>query len=118
MASWLLIEGKQHYRTRLISVYRPCHSETNLSGVYLQHRRYFGLQGQDREPREALLEDLYCQIEQWKTDGDQIVVGGDFNEDVRSSSVRKYKMPAGPCSVPAPFGAQFELTVCCKPIRL
>ena len=86
--SWLLIEGKQHYRTRLISVYRPCHSETNLSGVYLQHRRYFGLQGQDREPREALLEDLYCQIEQWKTDGDQIVVGGDFNEDVRSSSIQ------------------------------
>ena len=33
-------------------------------------------------------------------------------------AVRKYKMPAGPSSVPAPLGAHFELTVCCKPIRL
>jgi hypothetical protein len=56
--------------------------------VYEQHRRFFG--EEDRDPREALLDDLKDAIKEWQAAGDIIVLGMDANEDTRSRELRTY----------------------------
>jgi hypothetical protein len=37
-------------------------------------------------PREALYEDLYTECAEWMEDGDQLIIGIDANEDVRTGA--------------------------------
>jgi hypothetical protein len=80
--SWLLLEGKQGHRLRVVSAYRPVAS-IGPGTVFSQHERHLHSIGNDNEPRAAFYSDLFNEITKWKALGDHIVVGIDANEDVR-----------------------------------
>jgi hypothetical protein len=58
--------------------------------VFQQHVRALGKNDNFRNPRTALLEDLTSAIEEWKLEGDHIILGMDANEDVRTGEVDSY----------------------------
>lgn len=47
-----------------------------------QHTRYFESRGEVRHPRQMFQADLLLLIRSWKTAGDEIILMGDFNENV------------------------------------
>jgi len=69
--AWSLLEGKGGLKTR-------------------QQRRFFLSNNQDRNPREALFEDLDKEIQLWREAGENIIIAGDFNGDVRSGDISKW----------------------------
>ena len=59
----------------MVSVYRPCEpsGRPGPGTVFEQHRRFFG--ENNRDPRQALLDDLRDAILTWQEAGDIIVLG-------------------------------------------
>jgi hypothetical protein len=43
----------------------------------------------DRNPRRAFMEDLSAHIRQWMQEGDQVLICGDINHDVREEQIIK-----------------------------
>jgi exonuclease III len=74
----MCVEGKNGFKTRIISAYRPCKSY-GLETAYTQHLLYFQSVGEDREPRQAFMDDLKTAIQAWQNDGEEIILTGDFN---------------------------------------
>lgn len=86
---WTLYRGRHDVTLRIISAYRPCKS--NLSGpntTYIQQRRYMDRNKDNRCPREAMLQDLGNELQQWRAEGDQIILMMDCNEDVNSQQMK------------------------------
>jgi hypothetical protein len=65
-------------------VYRPVLNRTGVLSVWNQQKSYFELVRQDRCPREMFGQDLLNEMATWLAAGDQLVIGGDINEDVRT----------------------------------
>jgi hypothetical protein len=89
--TWTLYKGRQNVKLRVISMYRPC--KPNVPGpntAYSQQQRFFNRIGDNRCPRAAILEDLGNCITQWRNNGDQIILGGDFNEDVCGDNISQW----------------------------
>ena len=67
--------------------------------AYQQQRRFFLARNEDREPREALFEDLDKEVKRWNRANKNIIIAGDFNADVRSKEVQdwmgKWKLREG-----------------------
>ena len=63
-------------------VYRPCVS-LGPDTVYQQNIRRLSLDEDRLPPRESLLRDLEATIARYKEDGSFVILGGDFNEDIR-----------------------------------
>ena len=68
-------------------VYRPCVS-FGPDTVYQQHIRRLNLDEERLPPREALLRDLEATIARYKEDGSFVILGGDFNEDIRQLRIQ------------------------------
>ena len=77
---WTKFQRKE-YVTRLVSVYRPCDSNGELS-VASQHRRFFYSKETARDPRQAILEDLGEELDKWTEAGENILLFIDANTDV------------------------------------
>jgi hypothetical protein len=89
--TWTRYRGKHNVSLRVICAYRPCQpSSAGPNTAYNQQQRYFNRIEDSRCPREALLEDLGRSINQWRQDGDQIILTGDFNEDVTSPRIQRW----------------------------
>jgi hypothetical protein len=58
------------------------------ASAYQQHRSVLLEKGNDECPRKQLLTDLKEIINKWIVEGDQIVVIGDFNDDIRTGFVK------------------------------
>jgi exonuclease III len=71
-----LLQGKQGFRTRIISAYRPCWSSSEGS-VNMQHHLYFADANVD--PRKQFIEDLQEAIVNWQNQGELIILSGDMN---------------------------------------
>jgi exonuclease III len=92
---WTRLRGKRGLHTRIVTAYRPTTPSTNSDDaltVFAQHEAYF--RG-TRNPREAFLEDLSAMIQQWTTEGDQIILGGDFNQDTCADTLVNWRETAG-----------------------
>jgi hypothetical protein len=61
--------------------YCPCESP-GASTVFHQQARGLSAHDDQRNPRDAMLEDLAEAIAQWQAAGDHIIAGMDANEDV------------------------------------
>ncbi len=85
--SWIRLRGSNGRTFRFATVYRPVTSN-GAASAYQQHRQILLEQGIDTCPRKQLLTDLQEAISEWIATGDQIVVAGDFNEDVRDHPIR------------------------------
>lgn len=86
---WVLLQGKQGIRVRVISAYRPVKdTSAKITSVFSQHEHYFNKVAEPlgyREPRLAFFEDLDQQVHKWVAAGDQIVIGMDANEDLNDA---------------------------------
>ena len=78
------VQGKNNTWTRAISVYRPTYNTDTLGTTYVQHLNYYRAHNRQGCPRLLILEDLRAQLADWISQGDNLIVGIDANEDVRS----------------------------------
>ena len=87
---WVKFKGEDNISSRIISAYQPCHSK-NIAGVncYAQQRRYLRKQGFNECPRWRFKEDLIKLLYSWISNGDRILLVGDFNEDCGNSEFSK-----------------------------
>jgi hypothetical protein len=85
--SWIKIRGRQGLSIVIATVYRPVKSDGVLS-TYQQHQSVLLDLGIDACPRQQLLENLSAHIKIWISEGNQIIIAGDFNEDVRSKTIK------------------------------
>ena len=84
---WTRFRGKDCVVLRVVSVYLPVpppggNQPAKTRSVYQQHLNYFNRKKMEREPRAAFIADLDAALTSWIATGDQIIVGGDFNEDI------------------------------------
>lgn len=89
---WTLLEGRQGIKTRIVSAYRPASDDTNEPlTVASQHLHYFETHDvRHQQPRSAFLADLGAALQQWNDAGEQIILGMDANEDVRSNNMMQW----------------------------
>jgi hypothetical protein len=85
----LLLRGKNGLTLRIITLYRAVASAGHLS-AYQQQRNILLDQDIDTCPRSQLLIDLKDFIQTCKGAGEQIIVLGDFNEDVWGRTINKF----------------------------
>ncbi len=76
-------------KLRIITIYRPVYSTGTLS-AYQQQRNILLDNDIDTCPRTQLLLELRDCVVKWKNQGEQIIVMGDFNEDIQGSTIRNF----------------------------
>lgn len=77
--SWVRISGKQGCVTRFITVYCPGNKQgKGTDTVYAQQLNYLM-----EDPIRRFWLDLGEQILDWHSRGEQLIIGGDWNEDVQ-----------------------------------
>ncbi len=82
--SWIYVGGGGK-STRLIVAYQPCSPKNRrMMGetVWDQHLCYFESRGESQDPRSMFHHNLISLLWQWKGDGDEIMLLGDFNKNV------------------------------------
>ena len=88
--SWITTMGKQECVTRFVSVYCPKRSGTGMNTVYEQQ-----LQHLHRNPTAAFWEDLARDIVKWQSEGNQLVLMGDWNEDIVNGNLTEWMSTFG-----------------------
>ena len=81
--AWIYVGGGGK-STQILTAYQPSKPGNLTMGqaVCDQHTRYFESCGEVRHPRQMFQADLLRLIRSWKTAGDEIILMGDFNENV------------------------------------
>ena len=74
-------------RLWVIVVYRPCVT-MGPDTVYQQHIRRLSLEEVQYSPRDSIVKDLERIIAKYKEDGSLVIVGGDFNDDIRQLRIQ------------------------------
>ena len=86
---WTCFQGKNGIKVRTISVYRPCEAP-GATTTYQQQLRLLRHHQVEFQPREALYEDLYMECADWIEEGNQLILGIDANEDVRTGATAAF----------------------------
>jgi hypothetical protein len=84
MGRWSII----HFRRRnlppltVISIYQVCYRPTNAIGntAFHQQQRALNIAGRQIHPRKAFIDDLHKVLETLIAQGNDVIIGGDFNE--------------------------------------
>jgi hypothetical protein len=88
---WQKYMGKDQRVLRVITAYRPIKTAAaSLYTVYRQHWAHYKSLGTERDPRAAILDDLTTAIQEWRKDGEHIVLMMDANEDVRGTTMTQF----------------------------
>ena len=77
---------------RIVSAYRPNKGRWSgrrqgAGGVWRQHLRYFRGQNRQGNPRALFDQDLCAALKTWRRDGEDIILAGDFNDNIYTSSL-------------------------------
>ena len=89
---WQKMKGKRNMMLRIISAYRPCIPSTaGPTTTYSQQQRYMDITKDEREPRQAFLEDLGKAIDKWREDGDQIILMADMNTNTIGKEMKQWR---------------------------
>ena len=86
---WTQFFGKKNH-LKLYNVYRPVTHTDNTAGigtVWTQHRESLLAAGIDTDPRKHLIESLITDIQHDQLHNRQVLIVGDFNENVCSDSL-------------------------------
>ena len=83
--SWIKLKGKNTCVTRVVTVYSPSGSGTGPSTVYSQHLAHL-----QSDPIASFWKDLGQEITEWQENGEQLVLMGDWNEDVQGNMIRQW----------------------------
>ena len=84
--TWIRLQGRHNTFLRVVSAYKPCKNTSDTGSSYQQQLRYFRSQQEFRCPRELFDIHLQHQLQEWMEAGDQIILGLDMNEDVRTGT--------------------------------
>ena len=93
--SWMLLRGKHDVKTIVITAYRPCKNNKGYNTVYSQQLRFLTAKQLDICPRKAWLDDLKAFIQNKIASGIQIILMGDFNENVNSKQIQSWAQSIG-----------------------
>jgi hypothetical protein len=88
---WLKV-GSGDKKTRIVMAYQPSGSRSSNSTrttVQEQHEQYFEAHGDLRPARTKFYEQLIAQLIVWKHSNTDIILLGDFNENVYSGRIAK-----------------------------
>ena len=81
------IRGKNGMILRLVSVYVPCIStEYGEKKVFCQQQKAIIAMGIKKDVKTTFWKDLWEQIDTWLDQGENLIVGGDWNTDVRQET--------------------------------
>ncbi len=86
--AWHTYHGKRNYRTTCICLYFPCKNTTHEGSVYMQQAAYLDKKypGEQREPHTEYVADLRSFMEAKIDDGENMLIIGDFNQDIQKWS--------------------------------
>lgn len=84
--SSILLKGKGHVSIRFVTAYRCVRNTKGPLSVWNQQRYLLDLQNCDEDPILKFDKDLFEALEQWHSQGKQVVLGIDLNEPVRTSA--------------------------------
>lgn len=88
--TWSMIEGKNNLRTRILSAYVPCKpSSYGTDKVYYQHERALLEDGILTDPIDQFWIDFWEEVDAWLADGDQVILMGDWNTEIRDPKIRQ-----------------------------
>ena len=87
----MVFRGSEGVTTRVVCGYNPCvTSKKARRSTYQQHRRYLISKEKDLScPRRRFHRDLTEQLQQWRAEGDRLVVCMDANEHIYRKSMGK-----------------------------
>ena len=83
--SWVIIKGANGLNTRVVSAYSPSGSGRGPATVYSQH-----LSVLQNDPTQTFWDDLGLTLSKWIQSGEQVILTGDWNEDVSSSNITQW----------------------------
>ena len=83
--SWVLVSGKQNCITRFVTVYAPQKGGNGMNTVYEQHLAHL-----KENPIRAFWKDLANDIATWQKHGEQLILSGDWNEDVAGTNLKTW----------------------------
>jgi hypothetical protein len=75
--------------------YQPCKAP-GATATYQQQLRFLQHHTAEFQPRTALYEDLFMECTEWMDEGDQLIIGIDANEDVRTGATSRHSACAMP----------------------
>jgi hypothetical protein len=81
---WTRYRGRNGVLLRVVTEYRPVMNKTGVLSVWNQQKNYFESVHEDRCPREMFVQDLAAVATQWLATGDQLVIKGNVNKDIRT----------------------------------
>ena len=88
--SWVRIAGKQGCITRFVTVYCPNKGSKGLQTVYAQQ-----LTELSEEPTYRFWTDLGKAVLRWQSEGEQIILSGDWNEDIQTPLLNEWMSTLG-----------------------
>ena len=83
--SWIKFTGKQQYKTRVVTVYSPASSGKGAATVYTQQLSHLC-----EDPVKIFYRDLARSILKWQDEGEQLILMGDWNEDIQSPNIQRW----------------------------
>ena len=101
---WVRYRGRNNITLRVVSIYCPCKPQRTAGrclkskdrSVYSQHLKYLNDKDDERDPRQAFLDDLEEDLLKWIDSSDQLLVGGDWNHHILENPIKdlfeKYDM--------------------------
>lgn len=88
--SSMILRGNKGHKTHIVSIYRPVASSGTTSAYQQQVAALAANFDIYDCPRDVIFTDLQEMLSPWQTAGDTIIVGGNFNEDIRSTAITKF----------------------------
>ena len=85
--AWTRYRGRQGIHLRVVTAYRPVLNPSGAMSVWNQHKTHFEAKDDVRCPRAIFIVDILKEVQAWLEEGDQIVIGIDANEDVRTGKL-------------------------------
>ena len=87
--SWFKLSGTTT-TTRIVVAYAACKSRKQAhSATIAQQRRYWRLQGNRQCPRKLFREQLLNMLQEWRSEGEKIILLIDSNEDMENGTLAR-----------------------------
>ena len=107
--TWLLFEGNNSYRTRVISAYVPCKTPLHRDAtVYQQQARVLTSLGISTCPRTLMIQELTDDIQRWQQNGENIVLFIDCNENLNKNGPVQRALTTDKCQLIDPVRHKFK----------
>jgi hypothetical protein len=87
--TWAKIQGREGHIVRIVAAYKPCKNQQNEGSSYQQQLLYFRSRENFTCPLKLFDTHLKHQLQEWLSQGEQIVLGIDMNEDNRTGNTAK-----------------------------